>query len=81
MPQLPLSCVGRVVQGPPGTEIDATGRRARVTTSGEVIFEWIPSTPSCGMIDFLKQDHPPFVIAGDAETVELMSQIIDRGHL
>jgi hypothetical protein len=80
MPDLPLSCVGRIVEGPAGTEIDSGGRSARVTMPGTVVFEWIPNTPSCGIMDFLKQDRPPFVLAGEAHTVELMSQLIDRGR-
>ncbi len=78
MPELPLTCVGRILRGPPGIEIDPTGRSARVTNPGEVIFEWIPNTPDCGMWDFLKQDDPPFVIAGSPETVDLMSRLMSR---
>jgi hypothetical protein len=77
MPELPLTCVGRIVAGPPGTEIDAAGRSARVTGAGEVTFEWMPNTPKCGIWDFLKQDDPPFVIAGAPETVNVLSRIIE----
>lgn len=76
MPELPVSCVGRIVQGPPGTEIDADGRGARVTSPGEVVFEWRPNTLECGAWDFLKQDDPPFMLAGDAETVGAMRRLI-----
>ncbi|MDX2166789.1 MAG: hypothetical protein SF182_06985 [Deltaproteobacteria bacterium] len=78
MPKLPLSCVGRIAQGPPGTEKDPDGRRARITSPGEVVFEWQPNTPNCGIWDFLKQDNPPFVLAGSPETVDVMSGLIDR---
>lgn len=77
IPDLLLSCVGRVVQGPPGTEIDATGRSARLTTPGDVVFEWTPNTPGCAVWDFLKQDDPPFVLAGAPATVESMKRMID----
>jgi len=76
MPEIPISCVGRIVQGPPGTEIDAGGRSARVTNPGEVVFEWRPNTVDCGAWDFLKQDDPPFMLAGDPNTVDAMSRMI-----
>jgi hypothetical protein len=80
MPEIPLTCWGRIVQGPPGTEIDGGGRRARITTSGEVTFEWVPNTPSCLIWDFYRLDDPPFIIAGQPETVDFVSQIIERGR-
>ncbi len=81
MPNIPLTCPGRIVQGPPGTQIDAGGRHARLTTAGEVVFEWSPNTPSCPVWDFLKLDDPPFVITGDPKTVEAMARIIQENDI
>jgi hypothetical protein len=78
MPDIPLSCIGRIAQGPPGTAIDPDGRRARISSPGDVVFEWRPNTPGCGMWDFLKQDNPPFMIAGNPETVEVMTRLMTR---
>jgi hypothetical protein len=80
VPEMPLTCVGRIAAGPPGTAIDPDGRGARVTSPGEVVFEWMPHTPGCGAWDFLKQEHPPFVIAGDPETVDVMRGLVERGR-
>jgi hypothetical protein len=80
MPRLPLTCLGRIVQGPPGTEIDPGGRSARVTRSGEVIFEWIPNGPNCQIWDFYRLDDPPFIIAGEPDTVDFLSQVVDQGR-
>jgi hypothetical protein len=79
IPDLVFSCPGRIVQGPPGTEIDDGGRSARLTTSGEVIFEWVPNTQSCSIWDFLKQDDP-FVIAGEPDIVESIARLVDHGR-
>lgn len=76
MPKLPVSCVGRILQGPPGTAIDADGRGALVTQPGDVVFEWRPNTIECGAWDFLKQDDPPFMLAGAPETVEAIGRIM-----
>lgn len=78
MPALPLSCTGRIVEGPPGTEIDPDGRRARIRAPGDVVFEWRPNTPDCALWDFFKQDEPPFVVAGDPETVERIGRLMTQ---
>lgn len=80
MPELPVSCVGRIVQGPPGTEIDADGRGARITHPGDVVFEWRPNTIECGAWDFLKQDDPPFMLAGAPETVDALGRMMGAGR-
>lgn len=80
MPEIPLTCAGRIVQAPPGSVIDAGGRRARVTGHGEVAFEWLPNSPDCSSWDFLKLDDPPFLITGDGETVDRLARILDRGR-
>lgn len=76
LPELPLSCVGRILQGPPGTEIDSSGRGARIIHPGEVTFEWRPNTPGCGTWDFVKQDSPPFMFAGDPGTVDALGRLM-----
>jgi hypothetical protein len=76
MPELPVSCVGRILRGPLGTEIDADGRGARVTQPGDVVFEWRPNTIECGAWDFVKQDDPPFMLAGAPETVDAIGRIM-----
>jgi hypothetical protein len=78
MPDIPFTCRGRIAQGPPQTEIDASRRAARISQPGQVCLEWTPNTPDCALWDFLKLDEPPFVIAGDPYTVETVSGLIHR---
>jgi len=77
MPTMGAACGGRIIAGPPGTEIGDDGRSARVMTPGDVVFEWHPGTPDCSIWDFARADDP-FVIAGDAATVEQVIALLDQ---
>jgi hypothetical protein len=79
LPRLPWRCSGRIVSGPPGTEIAEDGQIAYVSKPGEVVLEWNRATRGCEANLFWKEDDP-LVVAGDPGTVDLIRGFIDEGR-
>jgi hypothetical protein len=83
MQTLPMACHGRIVRlsQPEGGEstVGPDGLTATLVNGGagapsEIVFEWDIGAPKCPPESV--GQFPPFVIAGDSETVQLVDGII-----